>query len=241
MVDAYRAVIDDPAAHDVAPADGPPRQLVWGVARLLADDGHPAEATQLLHHLVEQARQAPRGSTDGPDGDARLRAALLNLGAAHWSNGDLAAASEVLSETVERCRAAGDPSMLSAALGNLAMVERDLGRLDTADAMFVEEAELCTQLDDEFRLQSSLGNRAQLLRSIGALRRGARAPRGAGTPLPEPGRPGRHRPVARRPGRSARRSRRRGGGDRTHRTVRVDRVAPRAIDGASSKRCSTSP
>ena len=167
MVDAYRPVVADPAANDIEPTDGPRRQLVWGVARLLADDGHPAEATPLFRYLVDQARLAPEGAADAPGGDAKLRAALVNLGAACWSNGDLGAAASTLGEAVERCRAAGDPAMLSSALGNLAMVERDRGHHDASDLLFGEEASICRERDDEFGLQASLGNRAQLLRSMG--------------------------------------------------------------------------
>ncbi len=167
MVDAYRRVVDEPAAHDVEGAGGPRRQLVWGVARLLADDGHPAEATPLFRYLVDQARFAPEGVADAPGGDARLRAALVNLGAAHWSNGDLSASATVLGEAVQRCRTSADPAMLSSALGNLAMVERDLGHHEAADRLFGEEATICKERDDEFGLQASLGNRAQLLRMMG--------------------------------------------------------------------------
>jgi tetratricopeptide (TPR) repeat protein len=169
MVDAYRPVVDDPAAHDADVGAGTRRQLVWGVARLLADDGHPAEATPLFRYLVDRARVAPEGIADVPGGDAKLRAALVNLGAAHWSNGDLDAATPVLEEAVERCRASADPAMLSSALGDLAMVERDLGHHAAADRLFDEEAAICRQRDDEFGLQASLGNRAQLLRTMGRL------------------------------------------------------------------------
>ncbi len=167
MVDAYRSVVDDPASHDTEVEVGPRRQLVWGVARLLADDGHPAEATPLFRYLVDRARLAPEGIAEAPGRDAKLRAALVNLGAAHWSNGDLDASATVLREAIERCRAAADPAMLSSALGNLAMVERDLGRHDTADLLFGEEAAICRERDDEFGLQASLGNRSQLLRTMG--------------------------------------------------------------------------
>ncbi len=167
MVDAYRPVVVDPAGHDVEVAGGPRRQLVWGAARLLADDGHPAEATALFRYLVDQARLAPEGANDPPGGDSKLRAALVNLGAALWSNGDLEGARTTLGEGVDRCRAAADDAMLSAALGNLAMVERDLGLHDDADRRFTEEAAICRARDDEFGLQASLGNRAQLLRLMG--------------------------------------------------------------------------
>lgn len=171
MIAAYRPVIDDPQHHDqVDQGSGPggaPRQLVWGVARLLSDAGAPAAALPLHRYLVEAARLHPAGRDEPEGGDARLRAALVNLGAAELSQGDLARAEATLAEAVDRCRAAGDDRMLAAALGNLAMARRDLGRRDEAAELFAEEEALCRRLDDEFGLQASLGNHAQLLRELG--------------------------------------------------------------------------
>src|SRR5690606_2771030 len=103
---------------------GPPRQLVWGVARLLSDAGAPGEALPLHRYLVGAARRHPAGSDEAPTGDARLRASLVNLGAAELSQGDLARAESTLAEAAARCRAVGDDRMLAGALGNLAMVRR---------------------------------------------------------------------------------------------------------------------
>jgi tetratricopeptide (TPR) repeat protein len=162
MVDAYRRVVDDPAAHESVG-----RQLVWGIARMLTDSGYPTEALGLHRYLVEQARLAPAGESEGPGGDARLRAALVNLGAALWTQGDLASAQPLLAEAVDRCRGAGDESMLSIALGDLAIVRRDQGALDEAAGLFTEEERLCRELADTNGLQASLGNHAQLLRQQG--------------------------------------------------------------------------
>lgn len=162
MVDAYRPVVDDPAGHEAVG-----RQLVWGVARMLTDAGYPTEALGLHRYLVEQARVSPQGETEGPDGDARLRAALVNLGAALWAQGDLEGAEPLLTEATDRCRAAGDTSMLTYALGDLAMVQRDRGALDEAAGLFDEEERLCRELADTNGLQASLGNHAQLLRQQG--------------------------------------------------------------------------
>ena len=163
MLDAYRAVIDDPAAYDTDAGGGAPRrQLVWGVARLVADNGHTSAALVLQRYLVDRARERPEGLVDVPGGDAALRGALLNLGATNWSSGDLAAARSVLEEAEVRCRHAGDEMMLASVLGNRAMVERDLGEFEDADVRFAEEAAICRRLDDRFGLQASLGNRAQL-------------------------------------------------------------------------------
>ena len=179
MLDAYRPVVDDPTRFelvgDVATRAGQPaadsqhdhgRQLVWGVARLLADNGHRLESTRLFEHLVAAARLSPAGRADR-SGDARLRAALVNLGAAQWSSGDLDRAATSLGEAAARCLAAGDEAMTTAAVGNLALVERDRGELARADALFTEEADACRRLDDEYGLQANLGNHAQLLRRMG--------------------------------------------------------------------------
>lgn len=176
--EVYRAVLDDPAAHDVSDADGPSRQLVWGVARLLADLGHPAESLRLNEYLVAAAREHPESSAEraarlagpspaAPTGDGRLRAALVNLGAAHWLRGDAERAEAPLTEAMERCRRAGDQAMLSAVLGNLAMVARDLDRPEQALAFSAEEEAICRARDDLVGLQACLGNRVELLRRRG--------------------------------------------------------------------------
>lgn len=163
MVDAYRAVVDDPAAYDTDTAEGaPPRQLVWGVAQLLADNGHPSVALVLQRYLLDRARERPEGRLDVPGGDAALRGALLNFAATSWSSGDLVAARSALEEAEVRCRQADDQAMLASVLGNRAMVERDLGEFDDAEVRFAEEEAICRRLDDRFGLQASLGNRAQL-------------------------------------------------------------------------------
>ena len=169
MTAAYRAVLADPAAFESPAPDAPgaPRQLVWGLARLLGDAGAPAAALALHRVLVDAARRVPAGRGDRPGGEARLRAALVNLGAAEWSRGGLVEAERALTEAVDRCRAAGDDRMLASALGNLAMVRRDLGRRAEADALFAEEERLCRALDDEYGLQAGLANHAQLLREVG--------------------------------------------------------------------------
>lgn len=169
MAEAYAPVVADPAAHDPEGAVGPTgrSQLVWAVARLLSDAGHPAEALRLQRYLVEQSRRAPAGLGEGPDGTARLRAALVNLGAALWSQGELDAADPVLVDAVDLCRRAGDAVMLSSALGNLALVRREAGDLDSAEALSDEEGALCRERGDAYALQAHLGNRAQLLRQRG--------------------------------------------------------------------------
>jgi ATP/maltotriose-dependent transcriptional regulator MalT len=168
--DVYRAVLDDPAANDVSDATGPRRQLVWGVARLLADLGYPDDSLRLNEYLVAAAREHPEASTEAPGtGDGGLRAALVNQGAALWLRGDAERAEAPLTEAVDRCRRAGDQAMLSVALGNLAMVTRDLDRIDLAMALSAEEESICRARDDLAGLQACLGNRAELLRRTGQL------------------------------------------------------------------------
>lgn len=168
LPDVYRSVLDDPAAHDQPRADGERRQLVWGIARLLADLGHPDESARLNDHLVAAARQRPEASTEATGtGDGALRAALVNQGVARWLRGDAAGAEAPLREAVERCRAASDQAMLSAALGDLAMVARDLDRIDEALALSAEEEAICRSRDDLAGLQACLGNRSELMRRVG--------------------------------------------------------------------------
>ena len=167
MLAAYEPVLADPAAYDRPAPDGGPRQLVWGVARLLGDAGAQRAALELQRHLVTAARVHPAASTDTPGGDGRLRAALVNLGAAQLAQGELRDAETTLREAVDRGRAAGTDRTLVAALGNLATVRRDLGDAREATTLFAEEQALCRALDDEYGLQASLGNEAQLLRQLG--------------------------------------------------------------------------
>ena len=139
---------------------------MWGSARLLADDGHRTQSLALLQYLVAQARLFPAGRTEGPDGRATLRAALVNLGAAQWASGLLPEARSTLDEAVRLCREDDDGAMLASSLGNLAMTERDLGEFETATAHFREEEEICRRRDDPYALQASLGNQIQLLRTM---------------------------------------------------------------------------
>jgi tetratricopeptide (TPR) repeat protein len=155
-VDAYRPVLDDPGAHPGA---------AWAVARLVTDAGHPTEALALNRFLVGHHRTgAAAGAERGP---ARLRASLLNLGAACWLQGDLDGAEPPLREAIELARAADDDVVLRGGLGNLGLVLRDRGALDAALPLFEEEADRCRAAGDLAGLQASLGNRAGLLRQQG--------------------------------------------------------------------------
>lgn len=155
-VDAYRAVIADPAAHPDA---------AWAVARLVTDAGHPTEALALNRFLVEHHRAEAAAGTER--GAARLRASLLNLGAALWLQGELAEAEAPLREAVELAREADDQVVLRGALGNLGLVLRDRGDLDAALPLLEEEAERSRAAGDLTELQTSLGNRSGVLRQQG--------------------------------------------------------------------------
>lgn len=152
MVDTYRAVVDDPGVHG---------ELAWAAARLLTDAGYPGEALRLHRFVVADAR------TGGPATEARLRAALVNLGAALLAQGELAAADEAMGEAVALCRAASDAAALRAALGNLAVIRRERGDLDAAGSLLAEEEGLCRESGDLVGLQASLAQQVQLHRQRG--------------------------------------------------------------------------
>jgi nephrocystin-3 len=156
VVDGYRSVIDDPAAHPEA---------AWAVARLVTDAGHPTEALALNRFLVDHYRAG--GSPGEEKAPARLRASLVNLGAALWLQGQLSEAEVALEEAVALSRAAGDDVLLQAALGNLGLARRDSGELPVAIALFTEETALCRRLGNTWGLQASLGNHAGALRQLG--------------------------------------------------------------------------
>ncbi|MCU1369699.1 MAG: tetratricopeptide repeat domain containing protein [Ilumatobacteraceae bacterium] len=156
VVQGYAAVLADPAAH---------AEEAWAVARLVTDAGHPTEALALNSFLVDHYRAG--GAPGEERAPARLRASLVNLGAALWLQGELNAAEVPLEEAVALSRAAGDDALLQAALGNLALARRDSGELDIAVALFSEESDLCRRLGNTGGLQASLGNRAGALRQLG--------------------------------------------------------------------------
>ena len=147
MIDAYRPVVDDPAAHAA---------IAWEVARLLTDAGYPAEAIILHRVLVARARQ-------GGD-DARLQASLGNLAAAELERGELAAAEEALAEQERICRATGDETSLHMALGNRGVLLRRRGDHTGALAVHAVEEEIWRRLGDLPGLQASLGNQGAVRR-----------------------------------------------------------------------------
>jgi tetratricopeptide (TPR) repeat protein len=156
MLDAYRPVLDSPdAGSDTA----------WAVARLLTDAGHGPEALGLHRLLVDHYRAAH----DAEGGDKRLRAALANLGAALWLQGDYEGAEPPLTEAADLARKADDLPVLKAAVANLGLSRRDRGDYDGALEFFAEDERLCRETGDTFGLQATLGNLSELLQRQGDL------------------------------------------------------------------------
>ncbi len=149
VVRGYAPVVADPAAHSA--------DRVWAVARLVTDAGHPTEAARLHRHLVDRYR-----GDAGDRGPARLRASLLNLGAALWTQGELGPAAEALEECAALARADGDDGVLQRAVGNLGLVRRDLGDTTAAAELLTEALDLARALDDADLLQAALGNLASV-------------------------------------------------------------------------------
>jgi tetratricopeptide (TPR) repeat protein len=157
-VDAYRAVIERPAEHD---------EQAWAVARLVTDAGHPTEALTLHRYLVAAYRTQAADTEPGGRAHARLRASLLNLGAALLAQGELEEAVAIDREAVALARPAEDERVLQAALGNLGLCLRTQGDLDGATTALRESLDLARVLDDPAAVQAALGNLAGALRAGG--------------------------------------------------------------------------
>lgn len=157
-VDAYRAVIERPAEHD---------QQAWAVARLVTDAGHPAEALTLHRYLVSAYRTQAADTEPGGRAHARLRASLLNLGAALQAQGELDEAVATDRAAVALARPAEDERVLQIALGNLGLCLRTQGDLDGAITALRESLDLARVLDDPAAVQAALGNLAGALRAGG--------------------------------------------------------------------------
>lgn len=164
---AYQPVVDDPGAHDRPHPDGSRRQLVWAVARLLADAGELPWAIRLNAHLVDTERSALAADPSDESLGARLRAVLVSHGVTLMQAGDLADADVVLSEAMDLARAADDRHHLADIAMNLGIVRRDLGRHDDAASLFAEATDIYVAHDDRNGLQAALGNTAQLHRLEG--------------------------------------------------------------------------
>lgn len=147
LVSAYAAVLSSPADHDGG-------QLVWGVARLLADAGASEAALGLQRHLVDAAGAAP-----GTEPGRRWAAALVNLGATHLARGEMDAAASAFDE------ASGLPELRAAALGNLAIVRREQRRRSEAEELFREADDLYRAEGALYDVQANLAGWIELRRN----------------------------------------------------------------------------
>ncbi|MCU1355995.1 MAG: tetratricopeptide repeat domain containing protein [Acidimicrobiales bacterium] len=159
VVDGYRYVVDHP---DQNPAHA------WEVARLVTDAGHPTEALAVNRFLVSHFRAEAAGQLDlTARPNKRLRASLLNLGAALYGQGELANAGWALQEAVDLSRPAADQVVLQFALGNLGLCKRDQGDLAGALPLLDESLALARSMGDPSALQAALGNLATARRAHG--------------------------------------------------------------------------
>lgn len=148
LATAYAAVLASPADYD----DG---QLVWGVARLLADAGASEAALGLQRYLVESAR-----TETARDAAHRRRwaSALVNLGATHLDRSELDEAARAFEQ------AAKVSELRAAALGNLAIVRREQRRRSDAEELFREADELHRADGAWYDVQANLAGWIQLRR-----------------------------------------------------------------------------
>jgi len=149
---AYAPVLADPAAHD-----GPGRQLVWGVARLLADAGALDPALTLQRYLATAA------AADQPGGPRHV-AALVNVGASELARGDRDAAAATFTTAATLAEQAGDTTHHAAAIGNLAVARTPD---PSADALFAQADTLYRAAGNLADVQANLGGWANLRRAQG--------------------------------------------------------------------------
>jgi hypothetical protein len=146
LVDAYGAILADPAAYG---------EVARYVAGLLAETGYTAAAQRLGAALEEEARR--RGDSDYLREILGLRAVCLQAG------GDARAALRALEEHEPLCRATGARADLAANLSNQGVLRRALGDSGDALALHRQAEMLCRELEDAVGLQQALGNQAVLL------------------------------------------------------------------------------
>ena len=149
MVDAYRAVLEEPGRHT---------DSVWSVGKLgllLGDTGHPTEAFALRSHLADHFRQA---------GDrTNLSACLGNQAGILQAQGELDEAMRLHKEEERICRGLGNKHGLSISLGNQAGILQARGELDEAMRLHKEQERICRELGNVNGLAYSLVNQAVLL------------------------------------------------------------------------------
>jgi nephrocystin-3 len=152
MVEAYRPVVDDPGSYG---------DRVRNLATLLADMGHPSQASALRAFLVEYSRRI--GDTRSLQADLSNHALILKL----W--GRLSEAMALHQEAEGLCRELGDRDGLRISLGSQAVILHAWGHLDEAMALHRQEEDICRELGNEDGLLVSLGNQASVLKSRGLL------------------------------------------------------------------------
>jgi tetratricopeptide (TPR) repeat protein len=153
LEDAYRPVLDDPAAHQP--------DTVSRVATLLADTGHPSAALVLRRHLVGHYRQT---------GDrARLAVVLGHLASVLKGQGDSDGAMELLREAEQICRELGNRHGIQTTLGNQARILKERGDLEGAMRLLRQAEAICRELGNRYGLQIVLGNQALILHARGDL------------------------------------------------------------------------
>jgi len=158
LVDAYRAVIDEPHAH----ADE-----AWNIALLLRQTGHPRESLAITQALVMLLRS-------GRDERAR-RDALGNAAIALRGLGQHERALALLREQEDGCRQHNDLRGLQTTLGNQAVLLRDLERYDEALAKHEEERRLCEALGDRHARAVALLNTGAVYAAMHREREATRA------------------------------------------------------------------
>jgi hypothetical protein len=146
LVEAYRAVISDPATDP---------DHAWKLGILLADTGHPDEALRVRALLVGHYRQ-------GGD-QARLAGALGNQALILYDRGDLDGAMALHKEQERICRELSNRDGLSYSLGSRALILRDRGDLNGAMALLKEQERICRELGNKDGLSASLANQAEML------------------------------------------------------------------------------
>ena len=152
MVEAYRPVLD---------ASGEYRGVMWLLATLLQDTGHPREAEQLRTYFVEHFRNT---------GDRNsLSACLGNQAVILADRGELDEAMRLHQQQEQICRELGNKDGLQACLGNQALILKARGELDEAMRLHQQQEQICRELGNKDGLQACLGNQALILADRGEL------------------------------------------------------------------------
>ena len=157
FADARRLAADAGDADVVALA-------LAGSARV-ALNTDPADAVRLLREAIEVA-------ADLPQSEGRSSADHV-LGVALQLAGDLEGARDVMSERLERARAAGNDFVVAVESANLSMVERKLGNLDGAEALSLEALRTVSRLGDEMAIAWVINGLAAVTAAQGRLERAA--------------------------------------------------------------------